>query len=437
MQAWEEFLSNLEKSLGKKTIDQWLSPLKIVKFDACNLFLEAQDSFQITWFEEHIRPKLKKFINSNGSPIKVHINSLKKPALKQEQPSSPFRVEPDSLNPDMTLENFIDSSSEMSFQLLLELSQNYIPHSHQEPYSFNPFFIYGYKGSGKTHLAQGCAHALSQRGLKVFYIHAQTFTNHVVEAIRLSQMQSFRQDYRNIDVLIIDDIHIFSRKNATQEEFFHTFNALHGKGAQIIITSLFPPNELKEIEPRLISRFEWGITLFLPSSSAEQRKEILLHKAKRLHMDLKEDIIHFIIQSFSSTISVCQALETLALRFPNSSYGLKESEAVLKDLLEKEQLKTITPEKIVHAVAAQYGLRFEDIVGKSQTKECSQPRQIAMYLCRKLLDLPYLKIGSIFSRDHSTVMTNVKSIQKELEKQNTAIISSCFSITKKIEAIKN
>lgn len=394
MEAWQQFLSQLEQELGPEVVKKWVP--KLLRFDAANIFLEARDSFQISWFEEHIRPRLKGLTNNNQRPIKVHLTAEKKsPPKKEEGRILTFHADP--LDPEMTLENFLPSPENLVvYKLLTETSP------------FNPIYLYGPKGTGKTHLLMGAASALQKSGKRVLFVRSETFTGHVVQAIRLGQMQDFRKVYRAIDVLIVDDIDVFSRKNATQEEFFHTFNTLHTSGRLILLSAEVPPMQLNEIEPRLISRFEWGISLGLQKGDMRQ---ILQKKGALWKLTLSDELLDFLLTSFPRDPIL--ALQALALRSKGAPLTRLLAERLLKDLLEKEQQKALTFEKIVKAVAAHYGITSEDLLGKSQIREYVMPRQVAMYLCREKLKLPFQKIGELFGRDHSTVMSSVKQIQKE------------------------
>lgn len=413
MEAWARFLSEIEQELGPAIVSQWLRPLKVARFDAGNLYLEAADSFQADWFEEHIRPRLKgKLFNNNQRPIKVHLTviSSKKPSTKEEAPPR-FRIYPDSIDPELSLENYLPSPQNlMAFKLISESIQNT---------SFNPIYLYGPKGSGKTHLLCGAATAMEKLGKRVFFVKAEAFTEHVVQAIRLGFMQEFRRVYRDIDVLIIDDIHIFSRKNATQEEFFHTFNTLHTLGHPILLSANVPPSQLSEIEPRLISRFEWGITLSLEKSDP---KPILQKKAALWKLSISLELEQFLLEKFP--LDPILALQALAFRSQGKGVITCElAQKLLGDLLQQEEKNALTPEKIIKAIAAHYGIRSEDLLGKSQMRECALPRQIAMYLCREKLKMPFQKIGELFSRDHSTVMTSVKQVQKGIEEEKIELLS--------------
>lgn len=452
MKAWETFLRLEEEELGIETVRKWLRCLTIVKFDARNLYLEAKDSFQAIWFEEHIHAKARSFLSKGGSKqVKIHLSVVNAPSKEKEGKGGArgkagalatpptFQLMFDSLNPCCTLENFVATEkSKLAYKLLCEMagdSPTPIPLA-----TFNPIYLHGGPGTGKTHLLMALCHHFRQKGLTSLYARSETFTDHVVGAIRSGQMSAFRQTYRNIDVLLLDDVDIFSRKAATQEELFHTFNTLHMSGKQIILTSNCAPNELKLIEPRLVSRFEWGIVLPLESYSREDLILILNQKANVLNFPIPLKVADFLIDSFaSSPQAVIKALEALILRLhidirqPTAQLTVAFVKQALSDLLVDEEKQALTPEKIIHAVAEHYGIRSEDILSKAQSRDCALPRQMAMALCRVQLKLPFMKIGETFSRDHSTVMSSVKQIQKELDINQKEIADSWNAILRKIK----
>lgn len=446
MQAWENFVIALENEMGSATIEKWLRSLKILRFDAGNLYLEAKDAFQAMWFEEHVRQKvLDRLYNHNRRRIKVHLsvaNALTKPKEqlqkeKKKQISDPARLAFtfDLLDPHCTFASFVvTTSNELTYQVFKECSE-------KKNADINPLYLYGPTGSGKTHLLMATAAALRDQGLHVTYAGAQLFTDHVVSAIRSGEMSLFRQAYRNSDVLIIDDIHIFSKKAATQEEFFHTFNTLHIAGKKIILSANCPPGELQFIEPRLVSRFEWGISLALELPPRDKLFEILQGYMRHRDCLLHAKVADFLLDSFSTPKLLYQAFEALLLRLHLSCHAIKSPsiqltvptvKQLLSDLLEEQQAAALTPSRIVQGVAEYFGIKQEDIVGKAQTRDCVLPRQIAMYFCRQELKLPYIKIGELFSRDHSTVMSSVKQVQKGLDSDDSEMIVSCRSILKKM-----
>ncbi len=427
MLAWDTFLTQLEQQLGSQVVNQWVKSLRVVQFDAANLYLEAENTFQINWFEEHIRPRLKKnFVNNNLRPIAVHLqiaSEKTEKTLSIAARSTSYEIKPDPLEAEFTFEHFFSSKHNLiPYELLKELDSSTLSLG-----TFNPLFIYGPHEAGKTHLLMAAAHAL-QHKKKVFFVRAETFTEHVVQAIRLGTMQNFRQTYRDIDVLIVDDVHVFAKKNATQEEFFHTFNTLHTSGKQIILSSHLAPSQLTEIEPRLISRFEWGLSASLEPSP--QKKEILERKAQLWNLSLPSETLDFLLNEIPK--QTIKALQALALRAEHVHIDPPLARKYLKDFLSREQEMLLKPEHIIQDLADHFGIKAEDLLGKSQTREFVLPRQIAMYACREKLKMPFQAIGELFGRDHSTVMSSVKQIQKGiLEEKKQDLIEAMRSCSKK------
>jgi chromosomal replication initiator protein len=448
MKAWDNFLTLQEEELGQKIVNKWLRPLKVLDFDACNLFLEASDSFQISWFEEHIRPKAQELlVNNNNKTIKVHLtvdgNAINHKGKSKKSPAKTIssvttavnRFSPthDELDPRCTFEHFVVwQNNLLPFKLLNGLTE--IP-------AFNPIYLHGCPGTGKTHLLMAAAQILRKKGLKTLYCRAESFTDHVVTAIRAGEMSLFRQAYRSVDALIIDDVHLFSNKGATQEELFHTFNTLHVAGKQIILSANCPPSQLQMIEPRLVSRFEWGIVLLLELALKDELEKILLEKADAFDFPLHPKVSEFLLETFtSSTKSLIRAFEALVLRChlgqtsTNSTLTVTAAKHLLNDLIIEEQKTVLTPKKIIDTVAETFGIKTEDVIGKAQNRDTVLPRQIAMFLCRSELKLPFTKIGELFSRDHSTVISSCRIIQKGLDENEQEITFPHASIFKKLKA---
>jgi chromosomal replication initiator protein len=423
MKAWDDFLQKMEERLGKNTIQQWVRPLRIVKFDARNLYLESNDPLQVAWFEEHLRPHLKSgLFNNNDRPIQVFLalsqSGGAKPSI--EPPKNTYSILPDRLDPEFTFDHFVTSSDNMVAYKLLKDPQGL---------NFNPIYLYGSKHTGKTHLLTATAHYYQAKGKKVFFVRAETFTSHVVQAIRLGLMLQFRSIYRNIDVLIIDDIDFLAKKDATQEEFFHTFNALHTSGKQILLSASIPPSQLNDIEQRLISRFEWGISIKVGDGDP---LSILKQKAKLWKLSFSPEIFDFLSKTFPQDPLI--ALQALSIRTKGmSSLTPEKAETLLQDLIDKNQITQITAETIAEESAAYFGIKKEDILGKSQSREYAYPRQIAMFLCREKLKLAYQKIGEIFGRDHSTVMSSVRQIQKNSEEKESPLLNDLKSIEQRLQ----
>lgn len=437
MRAWELFLARQEKELGEETVNKWLRPLRVSRFDAGNLYLEAENKFQISWFEEQMRARITaSLVNQNRRPIKVHLSLASEPSNSKSHAFSskkkrfhsgsgggiPFIISFDSIDPDHTFDSFVFSkSNEMTTKLLKQISD---ANTQEEWANFNPIYVYGPDGSGKTHLLMAFAMAMSKLGKSVIYVKAQTFADHVVTAIQAGTMEQLRQRYRLVDVLIVDDVDLLAKKAATQEEFFHTFNTLHGAGKQILLAANCVPHQLQAIEPRLISRFEWGIVLTLSLLEGEEMKLLLKSATEKLKFPLNHEVSEFLLETFKNPKSLMQALASLMLRFQMQREGalftstqisLLAVQHHLKDLIFAAKQAVITPSRILQNVSEFFGIRQEDILSKTKSRDCALPRQIAIYFCRMQLKLPFTKIADIFARDHSTVMSSVKVIQEALD----------------------
>lgn len=453
MKLWENFLVQQEAELGCETVAKWLHPLKILRYDACNIYLEAKNTFQVVWFEEHIRSKLLNFVNNNNKRIKVHLSLAKNAgpqplkAKKNKSAVQPpqFQLTFEELDPYCTFDHFIPTENNLlAYKLLcktagFDTEKRRLTHGLELSF-FNPIYLHGPTGTGKTHLLMALAHALSTQGFKVIYSRAETFTHHVVGAIRAGEMNIFRQAYRNSDVLILDDVHLFSGKGATQEELFHTFNTLHLANKQIILSAHCPPSELQKIEPRLVSRFEWGLVLPLSPLPLDALLAMLTAKAQALNFPLHPKVSEFLLSTFTrGPKAINKALQALILRchLKEASEGIltkqltvPQARHLLQDLILEEEKAMLTPEKLIQTVAEHFGIRSDDILGKVQTRDFVLPRQFAMYFCRSLLKIPFVKIGAIFAKDHSTVMSSVKNIQKGID-QDDPDVRPVFNLLEK------
>ena len=428
MQAWDNYLKALEQDLGKETIDRWARSLKVLNFDAANLYLEAPDSFQAQWFQEYLLPKARKnFLNMNGRLVKIHLQvAQKRPQPKsvteKSEATPTFQFITDPVDQGHTFESLVESSQN---KIVFKLFSDFKNFKKTDQPNYNPIYVYGIEGIGKTHLLHATAILLKAQNTRVKYVKSLTFTQNMVSGIKSGKMPEFRAFYRDCDVLIVDDIHHLAHKSATQEEFFHTFNSLHMDGRQIILSSNLSPQQLKEIEARLINRFEWGIVLPLQPPAPQDLKKILNKKLSEVNISIGSESKDYLIEKFSKNPKVLsQAISALILRahlkLPQGQNINPDNltpeaiERLLADLIKKEQKAKITVERIIDLIAIYFGVKIEDILGKSQSRECVLPRQMSMFFCREYLKLPYMKIGRIFSRDHSTVMSSVKQIQKNM-----------------------
>ncbi len=428
MKVWEDFLQTQVKSLGSEAIDKWAKSLKVVFFDAGNLYLEAQDSFQVGWFEEHLRPQIRQFFrNNNQRLIKVHLSMAGAPSPKDKKIWKPIlNLAQDSINPACRLETYFTGRTNLtSFSLLKESLEKTI---------YNPIYLHGPSGSGKTHLLMAASIYLTEQKKQCFYVTASTLTNHIVAAMRTGGMQKLRELYRQHDVLLVDDVHQLAHRSATQEELFHTFNALHVAGKQIILAGSGLPSLLEGIEPRLTSRFEWGLVLPLLALTIQEQKEFCITRAKEKKIELSKEVDEFLLNNLTSVKSIQSALDSIGLRKGKNEVTVSLIQKWIEPLLEDQKRKALTPGKIIQATAEIFEIPVADILGRSQNQGCSLPRQVAMYLCRLMLKMPYLKIATVFSRDHSTVMTSVKVVEKKIGEQDDSMLSIMNSVKLKLKS---
>ena len=330
-------------------------------------------------------------------------------------------IEKANLNPKYTFDTFVVGSNNK----LAHAASVAVAESPGEVY--NPLFIYGGVGLGKTHLMHSIAHFVLQKRpqSKVLYVTSEYFTNELIESIRNgnnSTMSKFREKYRNIDVLLIDDIQFIIGKESTQEEFFHTFNALHGAKKQIIISSDKPPKDMEILEDRLRSRFEWGLIVDISSPDFETRMAILRKKEELDGYQIDDQVIEYIAQNVKSNIRELEGSLNKIMAYANlenREINLALAEKVLKDIISPNQKRTITPELIINIVAEHFDLTPSDLTGNKRSSKIAFPRQIVMYLCRQMTETTLKIIGdSLGGRDHTTIMSGINKIEREVEEND-------------------
>ena len=330
-------------------------------------------------------------------------------------------IEKANLNPKYTFDTFVVGSNNK----LAHAASVAVSESPGEVY--NPLFIYGGVGLGKTHLMHSIAHFVLQKRpqSKVLYVTSEYFTNELIESIRNGNnttMSKFREKYRNIDVLLIDDIQFIIGKESTQEEFFHTFNALHGAKKQIIISSDKPPKDMEILEDRLRSRFEWGLIVDISSPDFETRMAILRKKEELDGYQIDDQVIEYIAQNVKSNIRELEGSLNKIMAYANlenREINLALAEKVLKDIISPNQKRTITPELIINIVAEHFDLTPSDLTGNKRSSKIAYPRQIVMYLCRQMTETTLKIIGdSLGGRDHTTIMSGINKIEREVEEND-------------------
>lgn len=425
--VWQKASDYLKEQLGKTTFETWIAPLKPRLNNAQDLVLEAPDNFFRDWVDQHYRQVIQEAIQySTKQNLTLHLEI--NPDGQQDIPSkaSPdiLKVRPQTLqdsfnlNPRYTFENFVvGPSNRHAHAYSLAVAES-------PAKAYNPLFIYGGVGLGKTHLIQAiCHHVKSRSGgnIKFAYLPSESFTNELINAIQHRSMPAFRQKYRNIDVLVIDDVHFFAGKESTQEEFFHTFNALYDAHKQIIISSDRPPKEIANLQERLVSRFSWGLTTDIQPPDLETRIAILKKKIERESISVPDDVIYFIAQLIKTNIRELEGalVRTIAYSLlEEKPITLELTKEVLKDLL-KEPKRLITADFIQRCVAEEFGVSLHDLKTRSRHKNIVLPRQVAMYISRELTDLSLPEIGGVFGgKDHTTVLHSYNKIKNDLNRDS-------------------
>jgi len=423
-QVWEKAWSYLKDKLGDATFETWILPLRPKAKDEHSFILEAPDNFFRDWVEKHYKEAIQEAVTRSAKhDLVVNLETVLAPKAADQVKIAPPQARPQelrdhsNLNPRYTFENFVVGPA------------NRHAHAYSQAVAdspgkaYNPLFIYGGVGLGKTHLIQAICHQIKNNNkvapLKICYMTSERFTNELIEAIQHHSTSAFRQKYRNTDVLAIDDIHFIAGKESTQEEFFHTFNTLYDAHKQIIISSDRPPKEIASLQDRLVSRFSWGLTTDIQPPDFETRVAILKKKVEREPVSIPDEVIHFIAQLIKTNI---RELEGALIRI--IAYSLLEEKAItlelaketLKDLL-REPKKLITVDFVQRCVSEEFGVPLHDFKTRRRHKSIVLPRQIAMYLSRELTDLSLPEIGGFFGgKDHTTVLHSYNKIKDNLGK---------------------
>jgi len=419
-QIWSKVLEKAKETLGEQTWETWFRPIKPQGFAENTLTLEVPNKFFQTWIKEHYMELIQDALKANSedskdinidfvitAPEAMQDTAEQKPKPKRwfflpsQKPQGPDPTQP-VFNDRYSFDNFvIGPSNRFAHAASLAVAES-------PARSYNPLFIYGGVGLGKTHLMQavGLHAAKNNPSFKVTYISSEKFTNQLISAIQHRTTPQFRQQYRNVDILLIDDIHFIAGKEATQEEFFHTFNALYDAHKQIVLSSDRTPKDIPTLEERLISRFEWGLITDIQAPDLETRIAILKKKIELNNIDVPDKVIFFIADKVRLNI---RELEGALIRvvayssLTNEPISLELAHSVLKDMLLEE--KKISIDSIQKKVAAHFDIRLLDMKAKKRSRAIVYPRQIAMYLARSLTDSSLPEIGEHFGgRDHTTVL---------------------------------
>ncbi len=421
--VWDKARDYLKAKIADTAFETWIMPLRPRPKDDSSLILEVPDNFFKDWIVKHYDSVIREAINLSADreiAVDLEINpSLQKTFTPSEtrppQAKPTSKEDTSNLNPRYTFENFvIGPSNRHAHAYSLAVAES-------PAKTYNPLFIYGGVGLGKTHLMQAICHHIKNKATgnaKICYMTSEKFTNELIDGIQHHATSAFRQRYRNVDVLVIDDIHFIAGKESTQEEFFHTFNTLYDAHKQIIISSDRPPKEISNLQERLVSRFSWGLTTDIQPPDLETRVAILKKKIERERVEVPDDVVFFIAQLIKTNIRELEGALIRAIAYSlleEKPVTLDSTRDVLKDLL-KEPKKLVTVDFIQRCVAEEFGTSLLDLKTKRRTKNIVLPRQIAMYLSRELTDLSFPEIGESFGgKDHTTVLHSYNKIKAVIE----------------------
>ena len=418
---WNECLNKLSETLTEKEMRLWIAPLKVKK-DGDALKLYAPNKFMKEEIEKNFLSKIAGVVNqlAENTLISLDVSSPVKTNEKVRTMPSGFVS---NLNSDMTFESFVEGKSN---QLAKAACLSVV----NEPGAFNPLYIYGGVGLGKTHLLHSIGNQLSNENKKVVYLHSEKFVQNMVTALRNNQIEEFKKFYRNLDVLLLDDIQFFAGKERSQEEFFHTFNALFEYKKQVVLTCDKYPKEINGLEDRIKSRLVWGLNVSIDPPDLETRVAILQAKAETLGLPIENDVAFFLARNINSNVRELEGNLRRVLataRFRKCDITLDFTKETLADLISLNQ-RLITIEQIQKITANYYKTRVSDILSTKRDKKNTLPRHMAMALCKDLTNNSLPSIGDGFGgRDHTTVLHANKKIQK-LRKEDSQIEQDYINI---------
>jgi len=426
-QAWQSVLGQLQMEMPKASFDTWVRDTRPLSYDNCTLTIGARNAYARDWLESRLSSTVSRlltgimnlsvginFVISQGNGDE-HVEETGETLLSTDvaEPLALPKRNP-NLSPRYTFENFVvGGGNRLAHAACLAVAE-------KPARAYNPLFVYGGVGLGKTHLLHAIGNACHSRDLSVLYVSSEEFTNDMINAIRTHTTQAFRDKYRSIDVLLVDDIQFIAGKESTQEEFFHTFNTLHGQDKQIIVSSDRSPKALITLEERLRSRFEWGLTADIQPPDLETRLAILRYKAEGIGRYIPEDILEIISRRVQSNIRELEGALNRIIAFADlsgSTLTPQLVEVALADLLPLPS--DIPPERVIDLVARAFNLNIEKLLSRDRSRKVALPRQIAMYLLREEVNASLPQIGNALGgRDHTTVMYGIEKVADLLERDD-------------------
>ncbi|MGB9731773.1 MULTISPECIES: chromosomal replication initiator protein DnaA [Calditerrivibrio] len=420
---WEEVLKLAEARFSPQIVNTWLKPLKILDMRGDLIIIEAPNRFYKNWVEDKYLETLKKiFLEEYNiqSEIQIVIGSSTQSYREQAQDQTvktqnTILNNSTNLNKQYTFDNFVvGSSNQFSHAAALAVAEGYFQ-------TYNPLFIYGGVGLGKTHLMHAIGNKILEKfpKLKILYISSEAFTNEMIYALKSKTMDIFREKYRNIDLLLFDDVQFLAGKTRSTEEFFYTFNSLYDMQKQIVLTSDKEPNEIPDLEERLRSRFSWGLVADIQPPSVDEKVAIILKRSEIMNIYISDEVAHFLAENLKGD----NIRDLIGALIRLNAFSTFHNEPITIDLakkaLEKFMIKKdiiVTPESVINAVCSYFNVKLQEIKSKNRSRVISYPRQVAMYILREKLNLPLQDIANIFGgRNHSTVLHSIKEIQNRIQ----------------------
>ena len=422
----KETLRN-EYDLSDISYNTWVKPLSFhsVRDDVVTIMIPSDQAHAL----KYISSKYKSYFQVTISEMMDHtydisfvlesdVNNNNDEMMSQPGTVYNINYENANLNPKYRFDTFVvGNNNKFAHSASLAVAES-------PGEAYNPLYLYGGPGLGKTHLMHSIGHFVLDQNpdRKVLYVTSEQFTNEVIESIRsgnASAMNKFREKYRTIDVLMIDDVQFIIGKESTQEEFFHTFNALHSAGKQIILTSDKPPKDMETLEERIRSRFEWGLMADIGAPDYETRMAILRRKVESDDMSLSDDILNYIANNIKSNIRELEGALNKLLAYSNlekTEITMEIAKKELQNIITPDKPREITPQLIIEVVSEHFQISLDQMISKNRSNEIARPRQIAMYLCKTMTDIPLDSIGSLLGgRDHSTIIHGIKKIADEYD----------------------
>ena len=443
LEKWDEILSTVktEHEISDVSFDTWMRPLEVFAIEGNTLYiLVPSEQMALSYISKKYYLPLKVAIAEIigvGYDIEFILPEQAKSMNLKSKPSkkvAPINDSASNLNPNYTFDTFVvGNNNRFAQSAALAVAES-------PGEAYNPLYIYGGPGLGKTHLMHSIGHFILKEkpDTKVIYVTSEEFTNEVIESIRngnASSMTRFRDKYRTVDVLMIDDIQFIIGKESTQEEFFHTFNALQTQGKQIILTSDKPPKEMETLEERIRSRFEWGLMADIGVPDYETRMAILRKKAESDNFDIDDEILNYIASNIKSNVRELEGALNKLLAYNNlvnTTINMAIAEKELSNIITPDKPREITPQLIIEVVSEHFHISVDQMISKSRSSDIAKPRQIAMYLCKNMTSCPLDTIGTLLGgRDHSTIIHGIRKVTEDYD-NNESTRQMIETIKKKI-----